>query len=67
MSTIFSVVDFEWPALYGSAVERLLEHAQWIVKIVKYGKVRFKQNDITEFFVAVKESVTNILRRLNNT
>ena len=44
---------------------RLLEHEQWIVKNPWYGDVRFKQRAVTEFFMAEKGSVTNILKQLN--
>jgi hypothetical protein len=41
-----------------------LAHAQEVVKMAWYGDERCKQRTVTEFFVAEKQSVTNIHKRL---
>jgi hypothetical protein len=43
-----------------------LMHAQGIIKMAQYGKVRFKPWTFTEFLVAQKESVTKVHKRLKN-
>jgi hypothetical protein len=68
MPTLFSVVNFECPALHGIVAE------QYVCSSMRNGssklpdtvKCGLNKELLLNFFVAEKESVTSVLNRLNN-
>ena len=65
MSAVFSVVNFEYPSDTTMFRKDTFSRAcAEVVRLVRYGEVRFKLRADFEFLLAGKELVTKILRLL---